>query len=106
MVMEVHEFERESKIAQTLLTEVARQRDEPAALMFRRAAAYCSEIYAMWVYDSRRANRLDERVKDLERRLEEESKHHQWFKERWAEMQQQCQCLADELEAAKKRKGK
>jgi hypothetical protein len=104
--MESHEFERESRIAETILCEVAQQRKEPMAFVFRRAAAYCSAIYAMWYYESGRARNLDSKVKELERRLEVESKHHQWFKDRANEYAQQRDRLQLELTTRKLRKGR
>ena len=98
--MQVHEFDRESKVAEALLCEVARQRQEPAAFVFRQAAEYCSAVYQMWYYESGRARKLDDKVKELERRLKEESEHHQWF-----ENAQECDRLRQELANVKKRKG-
>lgn len=104
--MESYEFERESRVAQTILCEVARQRDETAAFLFRRAAAYCSAVYQMWYYESGRARNLDSKVKELERRLEEESKYHQLFKDRANDYANQRDRLQLELTTRKQRKGR
>lgn len=62
--MEVYEYEQQSAIAQTLLREVASQREDgPIRSVFTKAASYCREVFVMFEYERKRANR---REKELE----------------------------------------
>lgn len=105
--MESLEFERDSKVAQALLSEFARQREEPTAGLLRSAAKYCEKIFRLWDYESNRAAKLDEQVESLTNKVVEESKHHQWFKGKWTEALEENKLLREELAALKaKAKGK
>lgn len=93
--MEVYEYEQQSAIAQTLLREVASQREDgPIRSVFTKAASYCREVFMMFEYERKRANRLDKQIKRMQQQADHDKttlsnweKELEWKRNRIAQLE-------------------